>query len=81
LLAAVEKIFAEQSEDRVLPFDDNAACAFAGIVAGRDAAGRPISQFGDVIAAIAWPHAAALATRNTADFERCGIQIINPWTE
>jgi len=49
-------------------------------VAARDAAGLPISQFDAMIAAIARSHRAAVATRNTADFERCGIQVINPWT-
>jgi len=81
LLAAVERMFAEEFEGRILPFDEDAARAFAGIVASRYRAGRPISQFDAMIAAIARCHGAAVATRNTADFERCGIQIINPWIE
>ena len=81
LLAAVEKMFAEEFEGRILPFDEDAARAFAGIVAARDAAGRPISQFDAMIAAIARSHRAAVATRNTADFQHCGIDLINPWTE
>ena len=55
--------------------------AFAAHVGARDAAGRPISQFDAMIAAIAQSHGAAVATRNTADFERCGIPVINPWTD
>jgi Predicted nucleic acid-binding protein, contains PIN domain len=81
LLAAVERIFAEEFAGRILPFDEDAARAFAGIVAARDAAGRPISQFDAMIAAIARSHRAAVATRNTADFQHCGIDVINPWTE
>ena len=81
LLAAVEKMFAEEFEGRILPFDEDSARAFAGIVAARDAAGRPISQFDAMIAAIARSHRAAVATRNTADFQHCGIDLINPWTE
>jgi predicted nucleic acid-binding protein len=81
LLAAVERVFAEEFEGRILPFDEYAARAFAGIVAGRDRAGRPISQFDAMIAAIAVSHRAAVATRNTADFEHCGIDVINPWTD
>ena len=80
LLAGVEKMFAQEFEGRILPFDEGAARTFAGIVAARDAAGRPISQFDAMIAAIARSHRAAVATRNTADFEHCGIRIINPWT-
>jgi len=81
LLAAVERMFAEEFEDRILPFDEEAAHAFAKIVAGRDAAGRPVSQFDAMIAAIARSQNAAVATRNTADFERCGIQLVNPWSK
>jgi hypothetical protein len=82
LLAAVEKMFAGEFEGRILPFDEDAARAFAGIAGARDAAGRPISQFDAMIAAIASSHRAAVATRNTADyFQHCGIDVINPWTE
>ena len=81
LLAAVEKMFAEEFEGRILPFDEDSARAFAGIVAARDAAGRPISQLDAMIAAIARSHRAAVATRNTADFQHCGLDLINPWTE
>lgn len=80
LSAAIEKIFAEEFQDRILHFDEDAARAFAKIVAARDAAGHPISQFDAMIAAVARSRRAAVATRNTVDFERCGIQIINPWT-
>lgn len=81
LLAAVEKMFAEEFGGRILSFDENAARAFAGIVAARDAAGHPTSQFDAMIAAIARSYRAAVATRNTADFQHCGIDVINPWTE
>jgi predicted nucleic acid-binding protein len=80
LLAAVEKMFAEEFEGRILSFDEDAARAFAGIVAARDRAGRPISQFDAMIAAIARSHRATVATRNTADFQNCGVDVINPWT-
>jgi predicted nucleic acid-binding protein len=80
LLAAVEKMFAEEFEGRILPFDEDAARVFPGIVASRNTAGRPISQFDAMIAAIARSHRAAVATRNTADFDRCGIRVLDPWT-
>ena len=81
LLAAVEKMFAEEFEDRILPFDEDAAREFAGIVATREAAGRPISQFDGMIAAIARSHRASVATRNITDFQDCGTDVINPWAE
>jgi len=32
-----------------------------------------------LIAATARIHNLTLATRNTADFQDCGIQLVNPW--
>jgi toxin FitB len=81
LLTAVEKMFIEQFEGRILPVDEEAARPFATIAASRAAVGRPISQSDAMIAAIARSHHAAVATRNTSDFERCGIQVIDPWFE
>nr|HMR11856.1 type II toxin-antitoxin system VapC family toxin [Polyangiaceae bacterium] len=56
-----------------------AAHEFAPIAAQRRAIGRPIAQFDAQIAAIARSRAAAVATRNTRDFEDCGILLSNPW--
>lgn len=81
ILDAIEGMLEEDFRDRILPFDSNAACAYAVIAAERRAAGRPISQFDCQIAAIARAHGAAVATRNTADFEGCGIEVINPWLQ
>ena len=33
------------------------------------------------IAAIAVAHQASVATRNVADFEGCGTEVIDPWGE
>jgi predicted nucleic acid-binding protein len=80
LLTATENVFTEDFHGRVLPFDEAAARVFAKIGATRSAVGLPISQFDAMIAAIARSRGAdAVATRNTADFERCGVEIINPW--
>ena len=80
-LQAAEQMFAKEFAGRILSFDEEAAREFARIAVDRAAAGRPIPQFDAMIAAIARSHGAALATRNSADFENCGLQIINPWTE
>jgi len=37
------------------------------------------AQFDAQIAAIASAHGAVLATRNAADFEGCGLTVVNPW--
>jgi predicted nucleic acid-binding protein len=71
-------MFDEDFAGRILPFDMEAACAFAGIAADGRASGRPIAQFDAQIAAIARSHGAAVATRNSQDFADCGIQVLNP---
>lgn len=79
LYKAVEGIFDEDLQGQVLAFDHDAAREFAKISALRKSAGRPISQFDAMIAAITRAHRATLATRNTADFDHCGIRLVNPW--
>ena len=79
LTKAIEGILEEDFRDRILPFDRDAAGAYAVIAAARRAAGRPISQFDCQIAAIARAHGASVATRNTADYEGYGIALIDPW--
>ena len=81
LLAGAEKLFRVVLGGRVLPFDEAATQAFARVAAGRRAAGRPISELDAQIAAIASVHEATLATRNTSDFEGCGIHLVNPWVD
>jgi predicted nucleic acid-binding protein len=76
---AAEATFREDFADRILPFDGEAACEFARIIAARRSLGRPISQPDAQIAAIARNCGAVLATRNTGDFEHCGVKLVNPW--
>ena len=79
LQQALEALFRDDFAGRVLPFDAAAAASYAPVVTARRRAGRPISQFDAQIAAIAATRRAALATRNTADFEGCGVDLHNPW--
>lgn len=79
LVAEIEAMLGEDFSGRILHFDSAAAIAFAEIAAERRQAGRPITQADAQIAAIARSRGAALATRNVADFEGCGVEVINPW--
>jgi hypothetical protein len=79
LWAAALAIFDVDFSGQTLNFDNGAADAFAEIAASRRTAGRPISQFDAMIAAMARSRGASLATRNVRDFESCGITLINPW--
>ena len=79
LLAAAEAMFAEDLGGRIFGFESEAARAFSRIAAYRRALGRPISHADAQIAAIAQVRGAKLATRDVADFEDCGLDIVDPW--
>ena len=71
----------EDFAGRVLPFDSAAARAYAAIATSRRSVGCPILEADCQIAAIARARDAAVATRNGADFEHCGITVIDPWAD
>ena len=79
LAAEVDAMVREDFAGRVLPFDSLAAKAYAEIAATRRSLGRPILEADCQIAAIARVTNGAIATRNRADFELCGIALIDPW--
>jgi predicted nucleic acid-binding protein len=79
LRAGAEKMFGVALAGQILPFEDRAARAFSAIASSRHRQGRPISKLDAQIAAIARANHATLATRNTDDFEGCGVLVVNPW--
>jgi predicted nucleic acid-binding protein len=79
LLAAAEAMFAEDLAGRIFGFESDAARVFSKIAAHRRALGRPISHADAQIAAIAQVRGAKLATRKVADFEDCGLNVVDPW--
>lgn len=62
-----------------LPLVPECAAHYADIVATRQAGGAPMGAMDALIAAIAREADATIATRNTADFDGLGLQIIDPW--
>ena len=81
LLAGAEMMFVRVFAGRIFPFEEEAARAFPKIAASRRAQGRPIAELDAQIAAIARARGAILATRNTTDFEDCGVRLVNPWRD
>ena len=79
LASAAHAVFSEDFEGRVLAFDMSAATAYAEIFAARRRTGRPVATLDLMIAAIARSHGASVVTHNVADFEGCGIGVIDPW--
>ncbi len=64
----------------VLPFDESCAAAYAEVLYECERAGLSIATADAQIAAICRTHGAVCATRNTKDFVRTGIELIDPWT-
>ena len=78
LKVAADEVF-DTFAERVLPFDAVAAGHYADVVVEREHVGAPISGFDAQIAAICRAHHATLATRNTTDFDRLGLILVDPW--
>ena len=79
LLADIEGMLRDAFEDRVLPFDREAAREYAYIATVRRSAGRPVAPTDCQIAAIARSRDLTVATRNVRDFDDIGVEIVNPW--
>jgi toxin FitB len=79
LEAAARAMFLEDFDGRVLPFDMAAAVAYADLFATRRRAGRPAATIDLMIASVARCNGASVVTRNVADFDECGIAVVNPW--
>jgi toxin FitB len=65
--------------ERILGFDASTAAVYADLMATRQRAGRPAIGFDLLIAAIAKERGWPVVTRNVADFEGCGLVLLNPW--
>lgn len=74
-----EQFVAKAFEGRVLAFEETAARLYGEIRSHRKKSGRPMSNFDGQIASIAKSKGFAIATRNTKDFEDCGVELINPF--
>ena len=79
LLLRIEAMLSDAFEDRVLPFDSDAARIYGHLVAARRSAGRPVASADCQIAAIAAARRMRIATRNVRDFEDMGVEIVDPW--
>ena len=80
LTDAVRAMFQEDFLGRVLPFDAACSASYARLFGISRRAGRTVPTIDLMIAATAHRHDASIVTRNTADFDPCGVPVINPWS-
>jgi predicted nucleic acid-binding protein len=64
---------------RILAYDEAAARTYGEVMGLRKEMGRPMSVPDGQIAAIARAHGLKIASRNTSDFEDCGVELIDPF--
>ena len=74
-----EQFIALAFAQRVLGYEEAAARLYGEIMGLRKELGRPMSVPDGQIAAIARSHGLSIATRNTRDFEECGVDLPNPF--
>ncbi|MBK8892418.1 MAG: type II toxin-antitoxin system VapC family toxin [Dechloromonas sp.] len=74
-----EALLQDDLQNRVLPFDDNAALQAAQLAADRKARGCPVDMRDTFIAGIARARRATLATRNVRHFDDLSVLVVNPW--
>ena len=68
-----------ESRPVILEVTAGIARASGEIRAWRESRGRRVAQADTLIAATALSHGLTLATRNTRDFEGCGVLLVNPF--
>ena len=79
LTAALAELLPMLFGSRILPFDQQAAIAYAPVVSRARAGGKLIFVAGGQIAAIAAVRGFTVATRDTAPFVAAGLPVISPW--
>ncbi len=79
LMDFADAFIAAGGTERILPFTEAEARAYARIGAHRQSIGRPITTVDAQIAATAAVRNLAVVTRNVRHFENCGVDIVNPW--
>ncbi len=80
LMRWVEDDLVSQFQDRILPFDQDAAILWGRIMGDGDNTGRQKPMADAQIAAVAKRHGLTLVTRNTKDFRGMDVALVNPWS-
>ena len=73
-------LLAQDLENRILPFDAQAAIAAGSVAAAMDASGRTVEIRDVQIASIASVRNATVATRNVRHFDGA-CAVVNPWDD
>lgn len=64
---------------RILPLDTEVMLRWGAMISRLEAEGRPMPLLDSLVAATALHRGLVLVTRNEEDFERSGVELVNPW--
>jgi hypothetical protein len=76
----IDKELVSLFADRILPFGERSAQAYAQVVNTANGAGNPIDFADAAIGAIAMEHNYILATRNVGAYKGTSVKLLNPWS-
>ena len=76
----VTRDLATRFAGRILPIDIPVAARWGALTGDAEKRGEPLPVIDSLIAATALEHLLSVVTRNIADFERCGVPCVNPWS-
>ena len=79
LSAALDRVLTQTLQNRILPFDEEAARAYGRLVSRARSVGRTIQVADGQIAAIAAVRGFVVATRDVEPFVAAGVGVVNPW--
>lgn len=79
LLQWLEHDLIPRFSGRILSFDTPSAMRWGLLVAQCEKKGRVLPVLDSLLAAVCLEHGARLVTRNVADFDGTGVDIVNPW--
>jgi predicted nucleic acid-binding protein len=65
---------------RLLPVDLRVADRWGALAGESERKGLPLPVMDSLIAATCLVHGLTAVTRNRADFERCGVECLSPWS-
>jgi toxin FitB len=80
LRKVIDKELVSLFTDRILPFGERSAEAYAQVVTAANGVGNRIDFADAAIGAIAVEHDYMLATRNIGDFKGTSVKLLNPWS-
>lgn len=76
----VRQDLAKRFDGRLLSLDLRVAQRWGAMLGASERKSRPLPVIDSLIAATAIVHGLSVVSRNVADFERCSVECVNPWS-